>query len=116
MQIKFLTIYGSPIHGVTALDAQYNLLGYWQNSLLNCQVLPLKKAEIDFTDYSFAEYPDQEKLCKEIKNSVSSSFNYEHNTTYWWLAGKRYGIFKELYDDLAVTHRLMELTITVEEE
>ena len=116
MQIKFLTIYGSPIHGVTEADAQYELLGFWQRSVMYDQVKLIKKATVEFNDYSFYDYPDQEKLCKEIKNSVSSSFNYEHNTTYWWLAGKRYGIFKELYNELAVTHRLMELIITVEEE
>ena len=116
MQIKFLTIYGSPIHGSTAADAQYELLGFWQRSVGYEQVKPVKKAIIEFSDYSFEEYQDQEKLCKEIKNCTSSTFNYEHNTTYWWLAGKRYDVFEDLYDDLAKTHRLMELTITVEEE
>ena len=112
MQIKFLTIYGSPIHGAGTIEAQYNLLGFWQRSLLNYQVPQLKKAIVEFNDYSFEEYPDQEKLHSEIKRS---SCSHPHGMYYWQYAGKRYDLFEELYNDIAKDHRLMELTITVEE-
>ena len=115
MQIKFLTIYGSPNRGTTAMDAQHDLLGFWQRSLLNYQVLPIKRANVEFKEYSFLEYPDQEKLSSEIKRSIHSGYNHLHGKPYWQHAGKRYDIFEELYNDLAECHRLMELTITVEE-
>ena len=112
MQIKFLNIYD--YYDVERCQAKYELLEFWQKAIVHDQIDFVHCAKVEFKNYSFTDYPDQEKLCKEIKNSVSSSFNYAHNTTYWWLAGKRYGIFKELYDDLAKTHHLMELIITVE--
>lgn len=116
MQIKFLTIYGSPIHGSSATDAQYELLGFWQRSVGYDQVKTIKKATVEFNDYSFEEYDDQEKLCNEIKKSICSGYNHLHNTRYWQWAGKYYYVFKDLYNDLAKTHRLMELVITPEND
>ena len=116
MQIKFLTIYGSPIHGATEADAQYELLGFWQRSVGYEQVKPIKKAVVEFNDYSFEEYPDQEKLCKEIKNSISSYYKPLHNKQNWTWAGCFYYDFEELYNDLAKDHQLMALTITAEED
>ena len=112
MQIKFLTIYGSPIHGANAIEAQYNLLDFWQRSLLNYQVPQLKKAIVEFNDYSFEEYYDQERLHSEIKRSSCSN---PQGMYYWQYAGRRYEVFEELYNDLARDHRLMELVITIEE-
>lgn len=114
MQIKFLTIYGSPVHGTTEADAQYELLGFWQRSIMFDQVKVIHRARVEFETYSFEEYDDQEKLCKEIKNSISSYYNPLHNKQYWTWAGKFYYEFNELYNDLAKTHRLMELVITVD--
>ncbi len=116
MQIKFLTIYGSPIHGVGSLNAQYDLLGFWRQSIMNDQVKPIKAAKVEFKEYSFFDYPDQEKLSKEIKKSIYSGYNHLHNKQFWQYAGKCYYIFEELYNDLAETHHLVELVITVEEE
>ena len=116
MQIKFLTIYGSPIHGSSAAEAQYELLGFWQRSVMYDQVKFIHRARVEFESYSFEEYYDQEKLNNEIKKSVFSGYNHLHNVPYWQYAGKHYYEFDELYNDLAKDHRLMELTITVEEE
>lgn len=115
MQIKFLTIYGMPIHGASAVEAQCTLLEFWQRSIMNNQVKPIDRATIIFNDYSFSEYYDQEKLCNEIRRSVYSSYNHLHSAQFWQWAGKHYYIFEELYNDLAETHRLMELTINVAE-
>ena len=113
MQIKFLTIYGSPIHGATEADAQYELLGFWQRSVLYDQINFIRKAEVEFKSYSFEEYYDQEKLDNEIKKSVPSGYNHLHGAHYWQYAGKHYHELEDLYNDLAKDHRLMELTITI---
>ena len=113
MQIKFLTIYGSPIHGASAADAQYELLGFWQRSVMCDQVKPIKKAIVEFNEYSFKEYSDQKKLRKEINYKTSYHLNGKQ---FWQALGKRYDVFEDLYNDLAKDHRLMELTIIVEEE
>ena len=115
MQIKFLTIYGSPISGESIIAAQCKLLEFWQSSLINDQVKPITMATIEFKEYSFTEYYNQEKLCSEIKRSVPSGYNHLYNKQYWQWARKHYYIFEELYSDLAEDQRLMELTITVED-
>ncbi len=115
MQIKFLTTYGSPIHGNSATEAQADLLKFWQQSLLKDQIDLIKTATIAFNDYSFSEYYDQEKLNKEIKRGVYFGYNHQLNAHYWQWAGKQYYVFEELYSDLSESHRLMELVITVEE-
>jgi hypothetical protein len=111
MQIKFLTIYGLPGEGGGHVEAQYNLLNYWQRSLIKCRVLPVKQASIEFNDYALAEYYNQEKLANEINHKTSYHFDGKQ---FWQAMGKRYDLFKDLYNDLAKTHRLMELVITVE--
>ena len=112
MQIKFLTIYGLSGIGGEHIEAQYNLLSYWRQSLINCRLYPIKQANIEFNDYSFTDYYDQEKLITEINYNTGCRLGDEQ---FWQAMGKHYNVFKDLYDDLAKTHRLMELTITTED-
>ena len=114
MQIKFLTIYGSPIHGASAMEAQCKLLEFWQKAIMHNQISFIQNAKVNFTDYSFDEYAEfaREKLIKEINYKTSYNLNGKQ---FWQAFGKRYDVFEELYNDLAVDHRLMELTITIEE-
>lgn len=112
MQIKFLTIYGLSGNGGGHLEAQYNLLGYWRQSLINCRLYPIKQANIEFNDYSFTDYYDQEKLITEINYNTSYRLGGEQ---FWQALGKCYDVFEDLYNDLAKTHHLMELTITTED-
>ena len=65
MQIKFLTLYGSPIHGDSLTSAQADLLSFWQKSILASQMPVIKNAKISFNDFSFSDFYDQEKLKKE---------------------------------------------------
>jgi hypothetical protein len=116
MQIKFLTIFGSPVHGDSAINAQGKLLDFWQHSLVNDLVKPIQKATVEFKEYSFFDYYNQEKLNNEIKKSLPSGYNHLHNKQYWQCAGKQYYVFEDLYNDLAEGHRLMELVITLEDD
>ena len=115
MQINFLTIYGSPVTSYTIEEAQSTLLKFWYQSVLNGNIKLIKDAEIKFNNYSFIDYHDQERLKNEINASVYSGYNYLHNRQYWKFDGKHYYVFEELYNDLAETHQLMELTITVKD-
>ena len=109
MQIKFLNIYD--YYDTEISQVQYELLEFWQNAIVHDQINFIQTAKVEFNEYSFSEYPDQGKLCKEINYKTSYHLL---NKQFWQALGKRYGIFKELYNDLAKTHHLMELTITVE--
>lgn len=111
MQIKFLTIYGSPIHGDTITNAQADLLEFWQKSVLNSQMPIIKTAKVSFNDFSFSEFYDQERLKNEIRKSVYSGYDHESKSQYWQLCGKKYYVFDELYNELKETHRLLELAI-----
>ena len=82
MQIKFLTIYGSSIHGTSAVDAQCKLLEFWHQSIVDSLVKPIQKAIVEFKDYSFSDYYNQEKLTNEIKKSLPSGYNHQHNKQY----------------------------------
>ena len=113
MQIKFLNIY-NPSY-TELCQVQYELLGFWQKSIVNDQVDFIRKAKVEFKEYSFAEYPDQEKLNSEIKKSLPSGYNHLHNTQFWQYAGNNYYVFEDLYSNLAGDHHLMELVITVED-
>lgn len=113
MQIKFLTLYGQPIYAESMVDAQCRLLSFWQRSLENSQVKPIRTASIEFSDYAFIEYYDQEKLLNTIDKSVGR--NYNTNTPCWYANGKRYEYLESLYEDLSSDNRLMELTITTED-
>jgi hypothetical protein len=111
MQIKFLNIYD---HYTEPLQVQYELLGFWQKSIVNDQVNFIHKAGVEFNTYTFAEYPDQERLNNEIRKSVISGYDSDLKTHFWLLNNKRYTSFEDLYNMLAESRQLMELTITVE--
>ena len=111
MQIKFINIYDC--RDIEHCQVQYELLEFWQNAIVRDQINFINRALVEFTEYSLEEYQDQEKLIKEIKYKTSYHLNGKQ---FWQALGKRYDVFEDLYDDLAKTHRLMELTITVEEE
>ena len=110
MIIKFLTIYDDS--DTEICQAQHELLEFLQNAIVYDQVPFINKAIIEFTEYTLPDYPDQEKLNKEIHNKTS----YHLGTLQFWQAlGKLYTSFDELYTDLANTHKLMELSISIEE-
>lgn len=110
MVIKFLTIYD--YFDTEICQVQHELLEFWQNAIVYDQVPFITKAIIEFTEYALPDYPDQEKLNKEINNKTSYHLG---NLQFWQALGKLYTSFDELYTELANTHRLMELSITIEE-
>ena len=110
MQIKFLNIYD--FRDIEPCQVQYELLEFWQKSIVNDQVNFIRKAKVEFKEYSFEEYPDQVKLNKKL--NLKTSYHLD-NKQFWQALGKQYDTFEELYNDLAETHCLMELTITVED-
>lgn len=112
MQIKFLNIYD--FYDIEAVQVQYDLLGFWQKSIVNDQINFIHKAKIEFKDYTFAEYPDQEKLAGQLQKNIISGYDADTESQFWVIGKKHYISFEALYDDLAKTHHLMELTITPE--
>lgn len=113
MQIKFLTIYN--FYDTDPAQAQYDLLGFWQKSIVNDQINFIHKAAIEFKDYTFEEYPDQERLVNEIRKSVVSGYDSDIKAQFWFIGKKRYTSFEDLYNDLAEVNHLMELIITPED-
>ncbi len=113
MQIKFLNIYN--FLEIEPQQVQYELLEFWQNAIVHDQINFIHGAKIRFTEYSFEEYSefDQEKLIKELNYKTSYHLNGKQ---FWQAFGKRYDVFEDIYNDLAKTHRLMELAITVDDE
>ena len=115
MQIKFLNIYNRNYDEL--LRVQWELLEFWKRSIEEDQVDFIRSAQIEFKDYSMLEYPDQIRAKREVSNACVHKINKAGTISiYWEWSGKRYFDLNKLYDDLAVTHRLMELIITVEEE
>lgn len=117
MQIKFLTIY----HDFEDSElekhyAQDNLLHMWQRSLQLKQVKIIPAATVEFRDYSFFDYPDQEKARKEIHNAYGHKCKKKDGggIEYWW-CGTRYSDLDTIYNVLAKQKRFMELTITTED-
>ena len=113
MQISFLTCYNYSDTG--RRQVQYELLKFWQNAIISSQIDFIYKAKVEFNEYSFTEYPDQTKLKNELNRSIISGYDSTTESNFWFVNKICYSSFKELYNDLAKTHRLMELTITVEE-
>lgn len=111
MQIKFLNIYDNYIE---LQQAQYELLGFWQQSLVKDQVNFIHEAKVEFKRYAFAEYADQERLTNELRKSVTSGYDSDLQMPFWLVYDKRYTSFEDMYNTLAESHYLMELTITVE--
>lgn len=113
MQIKFLNIYD--FYDIEPAQVQYELLGFWQNAIVRDQINFIHNAKIEFKEYAFAVYPDQEKLISQLKKNIVSGYDADINSHFWVVNKKRYASFEELYKELAKTHHLMELTITPEE-
>lgn len=113
MQIKFLNIYD---YYTEISQVQYELLEFWQNAIMHDQINFINFAKIEFKNYSFADYPDQKKLRCELHKSTVSGYDTVIESDFWFANRKCYTNFEDLYIDLAKDHRLMELTITVEEK
>ena len=117
MQIKFLTLYhdfDDPSYGKSC--AQDNLLYMWQQSLQLRQIKYISNAKVEFKDYSFFDYPDQEKVRKEIHNTYGHKCkNKDDNSFIYRWCEKTYSDLDSIYNALAKQKRLMELIITVED-
>ena len=116
MQIKFLTLYHAFENVEQNLaSAQDSLLYMWQRSLQLKNIKFIPEAKVEFRDYSFFEYPDQEKAKKEVSQAYGSSNSKRRNSKameYWW-CGTLYTDLDILYNELAEQKRFMELVITI---
>jgi hypothetical protein len=114
MQIKFLNIYN--YYDTEVSQVQYELLEFWQKGIVYDQIDFIHKAKVEFNDYSFEEYVNQAKLKNDLHKSTVSGYDSRTESDFWFANKKCYTCFEELYNDLAKTHHLMELVITVKEE
>lgn len=115
MQIKFLTLYHNFSNQEKNLgEAQRSLLCFWESAIYDCQVPFIPNAKVSFIDYSFFDYPDQEKAKKEVKRAYGKQVKKGSPIEYWW-AGEQYPDLDTLYTALAKQKRFMELTIEVAE-
>ena len=117
MQIKFLTLYHNfSDKESNFLSAQDSLLTMWRNAVYSQSVPFIPAAKVEFKDYSFFEYPNQEKAKAEIKRAYGKTSKRIKNdgTQYWW-CGRQYPDLDTLYNALAEQKRFMELVITVED-
>ena len=115
MQIKFLTLYHNFFnHEKNLADAQRSLLGFWESAVFKRQMPFIPNAKVYFQDYSFFDYPDQEKAKKEIANAYGHKDKKTKAVEYWW-GGEQYPDLDTLYNALAEQKRFMELTIEVVE-
>ena len=114
MQIKFLTIYHA-LNNVeqNLIGAQMDLLDQWRSNLQISNLKFITKAEIAFKDYSFFDYPDQEKAKKYINSGYLST--YKNRVPEYWWAGIQYPDLDTLYEAIAKSSRFMELTIALED-
>lgn len=114
MQIKFLNIYD--YYDIERCQVQYELLGFWQKAIAQDKIDFIHDAKIRFTEYTFDEYAefDKENLIKQLHKSIVSGYDSYTDSEFWLVNKKCYTNFEELYNDLAKTHRLMELVITVD--
>ena len=112
MQIKFLNIYD--YFDIERCQVQYELLEFWQKAIVHDQIDFVHCAKVEFKNYSFIDYPDQNKLKSELHRSTISGYDSLIESDFWFANKRCYTDFDELYNDLAKTHQLMELTITVE--
>lgn len=114
MVISFLNIYNYNYD--ERLQVQWELLDFWRRSIEEDQVDFIHSAKVEFKDYSVLEYPNQERARREISNARVHKINKAGAVSiYWEWAGKQYWDFDKLYEDIAVDHHLMELTITTED-
>lgn len=73
-------------------------------------IIDCKKAVIEFKDYSFQEYPDQE----ELKAYLRKSYLNKKDRCYYW-CGTPYYSYETLYEALSKQKRLMSLEVEVVE-
>lgn len=117
MQIKFLTLYHDfDDENTSKRYAQDSLIYMWQRSVQLQQVKFIASAQVDFKDYSILDYPDQVKARKEIWNAYGHKDKQSKCKQVWRWAGKEYTDFEYFYSKVAEQKRLMELTITVNDE
>jgi hypothetical protein len=121
VQIKFLTIYhydyedlDNIYNAINKCIAQEELLYMWQNNIQSNNINFINKAVVEFNDYSLFDFPDIEKAKKEIHNAYGHKEG-GNGVVYRW-CGEEYSDLESIYKDLAEQKRLMELTITVENE
>lgn len=74
-----------------------------EKSIINCT-----KVILEFKDYSFQEYPDQE----ELKAYIRKSYLNKKDRCYYW-CGTPYYSYETLYDALSKQKRLMTLEAEV---
>ena len=117
MQYKFLTLYHDFEDPESSIyRAQDSLLYRWQRSLQLKQIKFISSAKVEFKDYSFFDYPDQDKT----KNYIQEHYGHKRKKKdgggfeYWW-CGTQYPDLDTIYSALAEQKRFMELTITTED-
>lgn len=118
MQIKFLTLYHDFDDREHSLYyAQDNLLYMWQRSIQLKQIKFISSAKVEFKEYSFFDYPDQEKARREIGNAYGHKLKKKDGggIVYRW-AGKEYPDLDSIYKALAEQKKFMELIITIDDE
>ena len=118
MQIKFLTLYHDFDNvEYSRCEAQDSLLYMWMRSLQLKQIKFISSAEVEFNEYSFFDYPDQEKAKREIQNAYGNKRKKKDGGgwEYYW-CGVQYPDLDTIYEALSKQKRFMELTITVEDE
>ena len=71
-------------------------------------IIKCKKVILEFKDYSFQEYPDQE----ELKAYLRKSYLNKKDRCYYW-AGTPYYSYETLYEALSEQKRLMALEAEV---
>jgi hypothetical protein len=116
MQTKFLTIYHKFDDAeYSKQKAQDDLLYMWKRNLQLKQIKFIRQAKVSFKDYSLLDYPNLDKAKKEVWRSYVHIDTYSKQPIWRW--GKyEYTDFEKFYLELAKQKRLMELTITVEDE
>lgn len=118
MQIKFLTLYHDFDNvEYSKCEAQDSLLYMWMRSLQLKQVKFIPSAKVEFKEYSFFDYPDQEKAKREIQNAYGNKRKKKDGggIDYYW-AGTHYPDLESFYRALAEQKKFMELIITVDDE
>lgn len=117
MQIKFLTLYHDFDNESTSKRyAQDSLIYMWQRSVQLQQVKFIASAKVDFKDYYIFDYPDQAKARKEVWNAYGHKDKQSKGKQVWRWDGDEYTDFENFYNKIAEQKRLMELTITVNDE
>ena len=118
MQIKFLTLYHDFDNvEYSKCEAQDSLLFMWMRSLQLKQVKFIPSAKVEFKEYSFFDYPDQEKARREISDAYGHKLKKKDGggVVYRW-AGTEYSDLDSIYKALAEQKKFMELIITVDDE